>query len=133
MKPWFGINVETVRLAGKIETGGRGDNIYAKSRFHETAKKFNFLPKMVTKTATFIVQFQVKLGTKTNEPSFLLKTLGSFMKPDKKIDWNFSGTPMGPRAGERSEVTNGGRSGALRSFQAWNLKTDRLASLNLLS
>ena len=78
MKPWFGINVETVSLAGKIETGGRGEAACRQFQFFpakltvstfyanitvswKCPKISTFCQKLVTKLAIFICQFQVKL------------------------------------------------------------------------
>ena len=46
--------------AASFNFSGQTDsfNIYAKSRFHETAQKFNFFPKMVTKTAILLSSFK---------------------------------------------------------------------------
>ena len=78
MKPWFGINVETISLAGKIETGGHGEaacrqfqffpakltvsTFYANITVSWNCPKIStFCQKLVTKLAIFICQFQVKL------------------------------------------------------------------------
>ena len=44
-----------------------------------------------------------------------IETLGGFMKPDKKINWNLWGTMLGPRAGAEGEARSGGRSGGPRA------------------
>ena len=47
---------------------------------------------------------------------FLFKTLGGFMKPDKKINWNLSGAPLGPRAGAEAGAEARGPAGRMRGF-----------------
>ena len=50
--------------------------LLAKSRFHETAQKFNFFSKMDTKTAIFIVSFKWNWHThKKKETGFPIKTV----------------------------------------------------------
>ena len=46
-----------------------------------------------------------------------IETLGGFMKPDKKINWNLSGAPLGPRAGAEAGAEARGPSGVPERFQ----------------
>ena len=48
--------------------------LLAKSRFHETAQKFNFFSKMDTKTAIFTVSFKWNWHTQKKETGFSIKT-----------------------------------------------------------
>ena len=48
--------------------------LLAKSRFHETAQKFNFFSKIDTKTAIFIVSFKWNWRNKKKDTGFPIKT-----------------------------------------------------------